>query len=75
MNSRCFYSHFLEFLPKFSSILLKLVMIFKNSVVDFIFEDEQALLIVLIYFFLSKNLDKHFKILPFSSKTARNKLL
>ena len=48
MNSRCFYSHFLEFLPKFSSILLKIVMIFKNSVVDFIFEDKQALLIVLI---------------------------
>ena len=48
MNSRCFHSHFLEFLPKFSSILLKFVVIFKNSVVDFIFKDEQALLIVLI---------------------------
>ena len=48
MNSRCFYSHFAEFLPKFSSILVKFVIIFKNSVVDFIFEDEQALLIVLI---------------------------
>ena len=39
---------FRNFLPKFSSILLKFVIIFKNSVVDFIFEDEQALLIVLI---------------------------
>ena len=48
MNSRCFYSHFPEFLPKFSSILLKFVIIFKNSFVDFNFEDEQALLIVLI---------------------------
>ena len=48
MNSRCFFSHFSEFLPKFSSILLKFVIIFKNSVVDFIFEDKQALLIVLI---------------------------
>ena len=48
MNSRRFYSHFPEFLPKFLSILLKFVIIFKNSVVDFIFEDEQALLIVLI---------------------------
>ena len=48
MNSRCFYSHLPEFLPKFSSILLKIVIIFKNSVVDFNFEDEQALLIVLI---------------------------
>ena len=47
-DSRCFYSHFPEFLPKFSSILLKFVIIFKNSVVEFIFEDEQALLIVLI---------------------------
>ena len=48
MNSRCFYSHCPEFLAKFSSILLNFVIIFKNSVVDFIFEDEQALLIVLI---------------------------
>ena len=48
MNSRCFYSHFPEFWPKFSSILLKFVIVFKNSVVDFIFEDEQAFLIVLI---------------------------
>ena len=38
MNSRCFYSHF----PEFSSILLKFVIIFKNSVVDFTFEDEQT---------------------------------
>ena len=62
MNSRCFYSHFPEFLPKFSSILLKFVIIFINSIVDFIFEDEKALLIVLISFFWSKNLDKNFKI-------------
>ena len=48
MNSRCFYSHFPEFLPKFSSVLLKFAIIFKNSVVYFIFEDEQALLIVSI---------------------------
>ena len=62
MNSRCFYSHFPEFLPKFSSILLKFVISFINSIVDFIFEDEKALLIVLISFFWSKNLDKHFEI-------------
>ena len=43
MNSRCFYSHFPEFLP-----MLKFFIIFKNSVVDFIFEEEQAFLIVLI---------------------------
>ena len=50
MNSRCFYSHFPEFLPKFPSILLKFVIIFKNSVVknSVVFEDEQALLIVLV---------------------------
>ena len=49
MNSRCFYSHFPKFLPKFLSILLKFVEIFsKNSVVDFIFKDKQALLIFLI---------------------------
>ena len=48
MNSRCFYSHFPEFLPKVSSVLLKFAIIFKNSVFYFIFEDEQALLIVLI---------------------------
>ena len=48
MNSRCFYSYFPECLPKFSSILLKFVIIFKNSVVDVVFEDDQALLIVLI---------------------------
>ena len=48
MNSSCFYSHFPEFLPKFSPILLKFVIIFKNSVVDFIFEDKQAMLIVLL---------------------------
>ena len=48
MNSRCFYSHFPEFLPKFSSILLKFVIFFKNSVVNLFFEDEQAKLIVLI---------------------------
>ena len=48
MNSRCFYSHFPAFLPKFLSILLTFVIIFKSSVDDFIFEDEQALLIVLI---------------------------
>ena len=48
MNSRCFYSHFPEFLPKFSSILIKFVTIFNNSVIDFIFEDEQALLLALI---------------------------
>ena len=48
MNSRCFYSHIPEFLPKFSSVLLKFAINFKNSVVYFIFEDEQALLIVLI---------------------------
>ena len=48
MNSCCFYSHFPEFLPKLSSILVKFVIIFINSVVDFIFEDKQALLIVLI---------------------------
>ena len=35
-------------MPKFSSILLKFAIIFKNSVVYFIFKDEQALLIVLI---------------------------
>ena len=75
MNSRCFYSHFPEFLPKFSPILLKFVKIFKNSVVDFIFKDKQALLFVLIKFLWSKILDKYFKIQPFSSKTARNKLL
>ena len=48
MNSHCFYSHFPELLPIFSSILLKFVIIFNNSVVDFVFEDEQAFLIVLI---------------------------
>ena len=48
MNSRCFCSHFPEFLPKFSSVLLQFAIIFKNSVVYFNFEDEQALLIVLI---------------------------
>ena len=50
VNSHCFYSYFPEFLPKFSPILLKFVKIFKNSVVDFIFKDKQALLIVLIKF-------------------------
>ena len=48
MNSRCFYSHFPKFLPKFLSILLKFVEIFKSSVVDFIFKDKQALLIIAI---------------------------
>ena len=55
MNSHCFYSHFPEFLPKFSPILLKFVKIIKNSVVDFIFKDKQALLIVLIKFLWKKN--------------------
>ena len=36
VNSRCFYSYFPKFLPKFWSILLKFVKIFKNTVVDFI---------------------------------------
>ena len=75
MNSHCFYLHFPEFLPKFLPILLKFVKIFKNSVFDFIFKDKQALLIVLIKFLWSKILDKYFKIQPFSSKTARKKLL
>ena len=48
MNSRCFYSLFPEFSPKFSSILLKFNKIFENSVVEYIFKDKQALLIVLI---------------------------
>ena len=74
VNLRCFYSHFPELLPKFSPIFLKFVKIFKNSFVDFIFKDKQALLIVLIKFLWSKILDKYFKIQPFSSKTARNKL-
>ena len=42
------YSHFPKFLPNFSSILLKFVEIFKNSVVDFIFKDKKALSIILI---------------------------
>ena len=73
VNSRCFYSIFSKILPKFLWILLKFVKIFKNSVVDFIFQDKQALLIILIYIFWSKTLDKYFKIQP--SKTTRNKLL
>ena len=68
VNSRCFYSLFPEFSPKFSSILLKFNKIFKNSVVDYIFKDKQALLIVLIQFFGKKFLDKYYKIQPFSSK-------
>ena len=75
VNSHCFYSNFPEFLPKFSPILLKFVKIFKNSVVDFISKDKQALLIVLIKFLWSKILDRYFKIQPFSSKTARSKLI
>ena len=75
MNSHCFYSHFPEFLAKFSPILPKFVKFFKNSVVDFIVKDKQASLIVLIKFLWSKILDKYFKVQPFSSKTARNKLL
>ena len=43
-----FYSHFPKILPNFSSILLKFVEILNNSVVDFIFKDTQALLIILI---------------------------
>ena len=35
-----FYSHFQEFSPKISSILLKLDKIFKNSVVDFILKGQ-----------------------------------
>ena len=72
---RNFSGIFPEFLPKFSPILLKFVKIFKNSVVDFICQDKQALLIVLIKFLWSKILDKYFKIQPFLSKTGRNKLL
>ena len=75
VNSHCFYSHFPEFLPKFSPILLRFVKIFKNSVVYFIFKDKQAFLIVFIKFLWPKILYKYFKTQPFSSKTARNKLL
>ena len=43
-----FYSHFQKFLPNFSSMLLKFVEIFQNSVFDIIFKEKHALLIVLI---------------------------
>ena len=75
MNSRCFYSLFPEFSPKFSSIVLKFNKIFENSVVDYIFKDKQALLIVLIQFFGKNFWINITKFSLFHQKRARNKLL
>ena len=45
---RSFYSHFPEFLPKFSSIMLKYVKFVNNNTVDYIFRDKNVLLTILI---------------------------
>ena len=58
---RSFYSHFPEFLPKISSILLKDVKILNNSFVDFIFKDTKFFLIILLYFFAEISA-KYFKV-------------
>ena len=49
---RCFYSHFPEFLPKISSILLKYAKILNNSDVNFIFKDKKYCRLDLFKFFV-----------------------
>ena len=61
--------------PKISSILIKIVKIVNNSTVNFIFRDRKSIVDNFYLNFLSKTLAKFFKIQPFSSKIARNKLL
>ena len=73
-NLPYFYSHFPEFSPKFSSILLKFAKIVNNSTIDFIFKDKKYCSFFGLNF-LAKILAKYFKIQPISSKIVQNKLL
>ena len=53
-NLPYFYSHFPEFSPKISSILLNYIKIFNNSTLDFIQKDKNVLLIILTLFLWPK---------------------
>ena len=66
---------FFGFSPNISSILLKIVKFFNNSTVNFIFRDRNSSVDNFHLVFLAKIMAKYFRIQPFLSKTARNKLL
>ena len=66
---------FSGFSPKVSTISLKIVKIDDNSTVNFILRDRKNSIDNFHLVFLAKIRNKYFKIQPFSSKMARNKLL
>ena len=66
---------FSGFLHKILSILLKIVKIVDNSTVNFILRDRKSSVDNFHLVFLAKIMAKFFKIQPFSSKIARNKLV
>ena len=61
--------------PIISSILLKFVIIINNSTVNFIFRDKKSFVDHFDSVFLAKISAKYFKIQPFSSEIARNRIL